>query len=131
MPVVLVREACFSACVPVLASLNRLAKEHVIDLVIDTNATIGFHGAHEIVGGRYSPIGTISFLDIFMSMGGRMEWFLKNADLFESNQLIQFLSIDSTLKGSGILESAVIGDTDYWLMAFRREHYASRDALRE
>jgi hypothetical protein len=93
LPTVIVKEHCSSACLPVLASLNRLSEEGLIHLIVAHNTLLGFHGASKQFAGstskNYTREGTIRYLGYFQRMGGRANWIRQHKAYFRSAKLTE------------------------------------------
>jgi hypothetical protein len=113
-PVVVITEACMSACIPILAGFNQMAKEKIITLVIDSKTSIGFHGCSDVYDEepklRFTVEGTNRYLKYLAMNGGSTEWISRHMDLFASPRIREFSPTAPDLQDSGIFEYAEIRD---------------------
>lgn len=111
LPVVVVREYCMSACIPILAAFNKLATRGELFLIVDSRTRIGFHGASipydakgliaeedaKIVRKEYSSLGTLNYLHISTILGIQIPWLIDHAEYFASDDGTFMLPDDARL----------------------------------
>lgn len=123
VPIVVVDTECQSACIPILSSLNRLAGQGAIRLIIDRKTILGFHGcsdheagAPEDDEGVYSSQGTARYLTNWTMLGGSADWIRTNYQFFETATLTQMNPEDGRLADSDLVNHAEIIATNTGLL---------------
>jgi hypothetical protein len=123
VPTFVINAQCDSACIPILSGLNRMAGEGLIDLVIDPNTEIGFHGCSDQYAGDshkfYSPEGTSRYLGYLVNQGGSRDWIQRHRYLFGSDTLTIYSPVDPDLRDSGILSNARIETVALYLATLK------------
>lgn len=111
-PTVVIHTECKSACVPILTGFNQLAINKKINLIVDRNTEIGFHGCSDKYAEepvlRFTIDGTNRYLKYFVQLGGNLDWITDHIALFESPTIVDYFPEDPVLQNSGILNAAVL-----------------------
>lgn len=125
-PVVVVKDECSSACIPILSGLNRMMRERTVHLIVDRKAYIGFHGCSDEVKVKketqgvttteihlvFTEAGTQRYLQYLEDYGGSREWIERHANLFKTSDVKYFKPDDSEITQSQIISDAQIIDLD-------------------
>ena len=132
VPTFVINKECSSACIPILAGLNRMAGEGLINLIVDPTTEIGFHGCSDLVGGDshkvYSPDGTERYLGYLVQQGGSRDWIKRHRGLFVSDLLTVYSPLDADLVSLGILSNAHFETVAFWRTAFHEGGAALADS---
>lgn len=125
-PVFVVHNYCMSACIPILAGVNQMAEENLVELVVANDLVLGFHGCSDSPNNHrdqktYSVDGTNRYLGYFEGLGASGNWLAKNRELFASDNITEFLPTDPRLNGAGFLTAAHLVDIDTWSVDYQQK----------
>lgn len=110
-PIVIVRKACESSCISLLAGLNQMASQGRIELIIDSATRLGFHGCSR--GGVYYKDCTVGMMKEQMSYGLSLKWINQHLNFYiypTKGYIVNVKVRDPLFRGSGLFDEAIIED---------------------
>lgn len=108
-PTVIVRRLCASTCIGVLATLNNMAGKNQIELIVDTNTIIGFHGCLNLDTGEHEKVCSMKMIQYLNSQGVDLRWLYDHPKLFvrpTKEYLVKIKADDPGFRNSGLLDHA-------------------------